>query len=979
MAEDIATVGRAPLVFPDGAVQTVPLDQVERAKAELGARDATDVEYFGAQTGLGGEVAAGVLGAARGVTFGLSDKAYVEGARAFADDDTADETRELLRLYKAASPRASFAGEIAGAIAPAVATGGLTLGATAGRAAKIGLGAVEGAGFGAAAGMGAQLTEDTLENHALVGEAYLSAGVKGGAIGLLLGAAGAGAGQLFGRARRAAPTIEQAAMGAEREALPVGEAAAPFVPGQAEGAFNWSVPERVDFKPYRGPKFLGEDVPAAAPGKPVDFVMGRPLPGAEIIEAPIGKVGRVDHTLAPMHVPDGSEILGKYQDDWRLLAPPSAEASEALPAAVRPKAPPARAADPGVTSLEGVRIDADGMRPESFERVRAQRAAGEKMRPIEISFYPGEQPVVTDGRHRIAVARELGDDTILATRRIYDAEGSTVSKVTELLPLREPPAPVAAPSAQAAVRAEEAAAPAGRKTILERVEGLRDELTYNATGATKKDVHGLGANAAEQAAEQQRLGRVLREQIDVTAAQSEIDRQIIAKQKSVGASLGAMYKEADAAAARPAVDELRRGWTEVQAKYAGKMYEGDALREATKAFAELEKTLGKNPTHSKLWEASKVIGDRLNFEQVESVALGKKALRDLYEVTRGELRASVDRASAELGGTLGDRIRSANSLYSDLSTLSETSARAARKGPGDTFTLKDAVLFGAAAMTGQPAAVGAVGLNVARRKYGNQVGAHVLNDLAHNETFQRAAAKLDEMIDSGAKAFATNSKAASRAPKTVTTAEVRALREATLSPGVVSDRVAERLGDMPAVAPKIAQQIATTAARAAAWLQKTLPREAVPSTPTFGRPREMPLSDEQLIEARATIETIEDGSIVVDRLRQNRLTQTHVDTLKFVHPETFNKIRTYLTRHATELNATLTQQQLTQLSMLFGTPLSEADLPENVRAFQASFVQGNQAPGRGGAGGDIGMSAMSGGPVKGGGTRATATDKLEAG
>lgn len=797
MAEDIATTGRAPLVFPDGAVQTVPLDQVERAKAELGARDATDVEYFGAQTGTGGDVAAGALGAARGMTFGLSDNAYVEGARLFGGDETADETRELLRLYKAASPSASFAGELAGAVAPAIATGGATLGATAGRGARVALGAGEGLGFGAAAGAGAQLTEDTLENHALVGEAYLSASLKGGAVGLLLGGAGAGLGTLFGRGGKAA---EKVAGGTEREALPV-----------------------------------------------------------------------------------------------------------------------------------------------------VERAAA----------------------------------------------------------------------------AEDAAAPAGRKTILGRVEGLRDELTYNATGATAKDVHKLGANAAEQAAEQQRLGRVLREHVDVTAAQGEIDRQIAAKQKEAGSALAAMYKEADAAAQRPSVDALDEGMAAIRAKYGGvdpasvptwaefqkeamprlmkvhgghnkaygdaiskeyaalraptAMFANEQLAAAERAFSELKTVLGKNPTHEKLWEASKAIGERLNFTNVESVALGKKALRDLYEVTRGELRASVDRASAELGGTIGDRIRSTNQLYSDLKTLGETSARAAKRGSGDTFTRGDVWLGGAAALSGQPAAVAAVGLNVARRKYGNQVAAHVLNDVVHMQSFQRATAKLDEMIDAGARAFVSNSKAASRAPKPITTAEVRSLREATRTPDAVTARVTERLGDMPRVAPKIAQQIALTAARAAAWLQRTLPREQAPATPMFGKPREIPLSDEQLLEARAAIETVEDGSIVIDRLRQNRLTQAHVATLKFVYPETYNKVRNYLAQHATELNKALTQQQLTQLSMLFGEPLSEADLPENVRAFQASFVQGNQAPGAGGAGGNTGMAAMGGGPVRGGGSRATATDKLEAG
>jgi hypothetical protein len=64
--------------------------------------------------------------------------------------------------------------------------------------------------------------------------------------------------------------------------------------------------------------------------------------------------------------------------------------------------------------------------------------------------------------------------------------------------------------------------------------------------------------------------------------------------------------------------------------------------------------------------------------------------------------------------------------------------------------------------------------------------------------------------------------------------------------------------------------------------------------------------------------------------------------------------------------------------MLFGVPITEAMLPENIRAFQASFTQGNQAPGAGGAGGQV-PAKMGSGPVNISKNQATQFDKLEAG
>ncbi len=75
----------------------------------------------------------------------------------------------------------------------------------------------------------------------------------------------------------------------------------------------------------------------------------------------------------------------------------------------------------------------DGMRADSFARVRSERASGQRMRPIEVARYHDGRTVLTDGRHRLAVAREAGDRSISAVVRTYGPRGGLVGKKTERL------------------------------------------------------------------------------------------------------------------------------------------------------------------------------------------------------------------------------------------------------------------------------------------------------------------------------------------------------------------------------------------------------------------------------------------------------------------------------------------------------------------------------------------------------------------
>ncbi len=721
--------GRVHLTRPDGSVYSVPSGQVDQARTEDSSHVSTEKEYFGAKAGALGAVGAFSTGAVRGASLGLSDLAYVEGARLLGDDQTAESMRHTLGLLKETSPNATLGGELAGTVAGAALLPGGSLGGAAlgeGVAARFGTGAA--AKFGARAlaaapraalegvgiGLGGQLSEDVLENHKFSSEAYLNAGLKGGALGLLMGAGGAGV------------------LGAAGDAAGLAKA-------KVEALFG------------RGAARAEEAVGAVAP-------VGRRVSLSENAEQSL----RPALTEEPFTIGKGSHGVGF-----------SAEMPE---------------------------------QPLLTRKWLSSEAIGDFASPIE------SKPAISSYRRFAEEPRwfePAGAEPHIITRPGVPVESFTTKKGT-----------------------------------------------FSAVG-------GNPARTTEREAFQ----------ISPTSAPRDVR-----------------------------------------------------------------------------------IGDVGPAGTIEA---------------RPGLRIEAPEAPAPATST------GPKTILSRLEELQGSLAEGAAKPKG--FPARDVLLGAGQLLSGNPFAAAGHAAAAAQRLYGERAAAHGLAMATRNQTFQRATAKLDELLEEGTKAFVSG-KGTSRAAKSVTTEEVRAIREATRSPEAVTARVSEALGDMPKTHPKMAQQIAATATRAAVWLQHALPKESPPMTPRLGgKMPDVPLSNEKRLMARATIETVADGSIVVDRLFDGSLTNEHVAALRYVHPETYAKVQAYLTQHAVELNATLTTQQLFRLSMLFGEPLTEAALPENIRAFQASFVGGNQAPGPGGGGGNVGAATMGGGPVNVGKSRATPNDKLEAG
>lgn len=88
-----------------------------------------------------------------------------------------------------------------------------------------------------------------------------------------------------------------------------------------------------------------------------------------------------------------------------------------------------------IYNISDLNIDYSGMRPESLNIVRKQRSNNIKMRPIEIEIYPNSKPFLADGRHRLTIAKELGESQINAIVRVYDEDGNVTNKENIIISL----------------------------------------------------------------------------------------------------------------------------------------------------------------------------------------------------------------------------------------------------------------------------------------------------------------------------------------------------------------------------------------------------------------------------------------------------------------------------------------------------------------------------------------------------------------
>lgn len=203
--------------------QVVAEDAAEAAKQGFRALSAEEWKQEQLQErygGVGGMAAAGVEGAARGLTLGLSDLAAVEGTRALLGDQRAEAVRQHMAGVQAANTGSALLGEGIGMVAPMLVSGGAAGAAEAGAKGMLARGAAE-------AGMGARALEAATVLPR--GVAALGEGAAGAARKLVGTESASALGRL---GQRVLPAAAQ--MGAEGAAYGAGGAVSEAVLGDHE-------------------------------------------------------------------------------------------------------------------------------------------------------------------------------------------------------------------------------------------------------------------------------------------------------------------------------------------------------------------------------------------------------------------------------------------------------------------------------------------------------------------------------------------------------------------------------------------------------------------------------------------------------------------------------------------------------------------------------------------------------------------------
>jgi hypothetical protein len=887
------------------AAGAVPATKTEADRAKLGA--------------VGTAVLGTTYGIAQGLTLGLAVPAEIRIAEALGAYDTAEAYRQGARLAQEQAPEATFAGEIVGGALPMVfgaPPAGVAARLGAGAAAKTGAsiasrvavraleGAAAGAAVGAVSGIGAQATEDAIEDKGFAASSYLSSAIRGGAVGALLGGSiGVGAAAAEGVAGRAAGLFERRLgrrAAAAETAAPVAETAAP------------SLTPRVTIDPDAGLYGTIEDLPRWAP-KPIVI---RPDKAGVRLSADAIETAATAEAASPISIDPVQRLRATAMADVGATAQPvDASARAFIPG--RPRR--VRESD----LLYGW-VDAEAP---VFSRLEtASRAAS-----IETERAPIAIESRIEGQPKISIPVDAG---------LYTAETDT-ARALEILPKQKTAKlnlyaierDKGTSSAVRAIRIESPSEAAIQAELAK--QGKLSVEDWLRAQADRKLLESVGAVGAP---DESRLAATLRTQkfdgkplVEPLASPAEIARRIQGRAAEVEVELSRFPTELDKTDVRPI---LQRAISQFEFRTSGLGAEAHPARAFLEQFAKENGSLPSfRATKDALVKLDEIIRSRSRNNRP-----GVRGYTELRDAIALEYDRSVQKAAKLIGDETLSKYKSLKRLSDDLKTLAEYARKRDQRQAVDASTFALATLGG-------PKAIGAYVAKVAKDKYGAQTAAYLLDKATQIPSVIRSAQWLDDRIRQGVKAFLRGEKTASQSTaRKVSAEELQRIHDVVRSPEAVAARAESAIGPLQRSAPKLATQIATRISAVAAYLANALPKPRRTMTGGFGPSSIIPLSDSDMLRARHILETVENPSSVVDRMLDGNLSREHVDTLRVAHPDVYERIRRHLIEHGSELREQLPVQRQVMLSLLFGVAVTEAMLPENVRAFQATFVDGEQAP-----------------------------------
>lgn len=177
-------------------------------------------------------------------------------------------------------------------------------------------------------------------------------------------------------------------------------------------------------------------------------------------------------------------------------------------------------------------------------------------------------------------------------------------------------------------------------------------------------------------------------------------------------------------------------------------------------------------------------------------------------------------------------------------------------------------------------------------------------------------------------------------------ARLTELAEAAADPQALAQRLAKNVGPLADVAPRTSAQLTARAVAAAKFLHERAPKPPASfdtATPLRRRDSWRPSSGD-LQKWERYVAAVEDPMSVLDDLEAGRLAPESVDALRAIYPQLYAEIVQTVAKQFDQLGADPSYAKRLQLSLLLGAPFDETMRPAFVATMQQSYAMEVQAP-----------------------------------
>lgn len=187
----------------------------------------------------------------------------------------------------------------------------------------------------------------------------------------------------------------------------------------------------------------------------------------------------------------------------------------------------------------------------------------------------------------------------------------------------------------------------------------------------------------------------------------------------------------------------------------------------------------------------------------------------------------------------------------------------------------------------------------------------------------------------------------------------KAVIDAASNPEALAEKTSAAFANMGEFAPKIAEAASGKAAMGAMFLYEKMPKNPFQGQAFMGTKKWKP-SDMEISKWKKYVDTVEDPMRSLKDLRAGKFTMEQSETLKTVYPELFQEVVQNLMEELPKLKEELPYQKRLQLGILFNIPADPSTQPAFIQQMQAMHQASAQAEAQGGAmgGGKISKPAV---------------------